>query len=354
MKKAGVLFALFILLCGCAAAEPQKEEAEAKEKIFGVWISCYELEPMLAGGNFKEEFSAAAGNSAAAGMTDAFVHVRAFGDSLFPSRFYPQNENAARYDFDLLRFMIDCIHNAGMRFHAWINPFRDGDGSFLSPASAEVQARILGGIREITEGYGVDGIHFDDYFYTEKSSDAADYGRYRLAAAQPLSIEEYRTANISRLIAATKSLTAAAGITFSVSPAADTDKNKNVFFADVAEWCKNKTVDIIIPQLYFGFEYPDSRFCFDNLLAEWKELCGDNVRLVIGVAAYKLGTDSVPDTYEWKNGADILARQTEICVRDPDLAGICYFSYSYLFAGDGLHKTALSGVLEYTAPENRR
>lgn len=41
-------------------------------------------------------------------------------------------------------------------------------------------------------------------------------------------------------------------------------------------WVKDGIVDTIIPQLYFGFEYPIREFCFDNLMDSWAELAAEN------------------------------------------------------------------------------
>ncbi|MBR4762143.1 MAG: family 10 glycosylhydrolase [Clostridia bacterium] len=350
MKKAALLLAV-LLLAGCAGNAPARKSPE-KTEMCGVWISCYELSPMLEGGNFKEAFAAAAKNLKRLGASDAFVHVRAFGESLFKSEFYPQSAAAARYDFDVLEFMIEELSRNGIFFHAWINPFRQKDGTFADPASESERAKILGEIREIVRGYAVRGIHFDDYFYTETTAEGAFYEAYRSEAQNPLGIEDYRTANISWLISAAKSAAKSADrdVLFSVSPAADIAKNKDAAFADVAAWCENGDVDIIMPQLYFGFDYPLESFRFDNLLAGWKKAAGGNVKLVIGLAAYKLGTDTPPDSAEWKEGADILARQTGICFSDDAIDGVCFFSYSYLFSEDDLHKTSLSKIIKYTSP----
>ena len=59
-------------------------------------------------------------------------------------------------------------------------------------------------------------------------------------------------------------------------------------------------------------------------------ITGSKAKLVIGLAAYKLGTKEPPDNAEWQTKEDILNRQTKICLDDSDISGICFFSYSYL------------------------
>ena len=300
---------------------------------------------MLAGGNFKTEFSAVCERLKDLPATDAFIHVRAFSDSLFPSKYYPQKENAKSLGFDPFAFMITALSAAGVRSHAWINPFRAAGGEFLDPADENVRARILRGIREITENYAVAGIHFDDYFYPAENADidAASYAGYIKNAADPLPKAEWRTANVNSLVFSAGDIIKQSGksILFSVSPAADTEKNLNSSFADVRAWCAGGAVDLVIPQLYFGFDYPTEKFRFCNLLEEWKDLVkGGKARLIIGLAAYKLGTDKPPDSAEWQTGEDILARQVKICLDDSAISGVCFFSCSYLFSREELNTAA--------------
>ena len=304
---------------------------------------------MLAGGEFKAEFSRLCENLNALGCSDAFVHCRAFSDSLFNSKYYPQKENTLSYGFDILEYMIAELKAVKVRFHAWINPFRTANGDFSNPADISVQTGVLCGIREIIENYDVDGVHFDDYFYPANSdeTDSETFAEYESAAVSPLEKGEWRRANITSLVFAARDIIKESkkDIIFSISPAADNDKNYNSSFADVKAWCESGAVDYIIPQLYFGFDYPDESFTFGALLKKWKKLSG-GAKLIIGLAAYKLGTDSPPDSEEWQSGEDILARQTEICLKDTAVSGVCYFSCTYLFAEDTLHAASTERIIK--------
>ena len=345
IKKLVCLSLIFLTLCGCTAKENAKKPKEDNKPFIGVWISCYELDKMLSGGNLKGEFDKVCKNLETIKVTDVFLHARAFGDSLFKSRYYPQKENTKSYDFDVFKYMITALSGAGIRTHAWINPFRTAPGEFNNPADPGVRAKVLRGIREIIENYDVAGIHFDDYFYPAEDGkiDEASYKEYSKTAEKPLGKDEWRRANISALIFSVKDLLTLSDKkpVFSVSPAADIEKNRNTYFADIKDWCSEGAVDMIIPQLYFGFKYPDKRFCFDNLLKEWKKLTvGSKTKLIIGLSAYKLGTKEPPDNAEWQNGEDILSRQTEICLGDSAVLGVCFFSYSYLFSDDKLNTAA--------------
>ena len=60
----------------------------------GVWFTYKELEDMLSGGNFAAKFTEAAEKCKTAGITDIFVHVRPYCNSLCPSKYFPQINSA--------------------------------------------------------------------------------------------------------------------------------------------------------------------------------------------------------------------------------------------------------------------
>lgn len=366
MKKLLCVVITLLLLAGCVPMQLTDNNQNAKQNyITGVWVSYSELDTMLAG-EFKTEFNTAVQNCLSRGVTDMFVHVRPFCDSYYRSQHFPLRATAAEHDFDVLKYMISVCHQSGIKFHAWLNPYRvktadsdvstladtspakkwlsddatDNDtnvslvgGVYLNPACAEVRALILDGIREIVDNYAVDGIHFDDYFYptTEAVFDEQSYTEYCSETQKPLSLDDWRRANVNSLIsgAYTAIKFKNKDIIFSVSPSAAIDENYNKHYADVAAWCDNTCVDYIIPQLYFGFNYPDGNFKFDNLLSGWKrEVEGTDAQLLIGLATYKIGTQNEPERSEWSNGVDVIKRQTDICKQTKGVAGHVYFSYS--------------------------
>lgn len=319
---------------------------------------------------FKAEFDTAVQNCLSLNIGEIYLHIRSHCDSLCKSAFFPQNPLAAGLSYDPLEYALDACHKVGIKLIAWINPYRVSttstdintlsadsparkwltdevaendlnvlfsNGIYLNPAEAEVRHLIINGINELLAGYALDGIHFDDYFYptTDEEFDRQSYEKYRAETENPISLGEWRRANVNLLLSGCHAATKASGraAAFSVSPIADIDRGFDELYADVRGWVKNGLVDEIIPQIYFGFEYPDKDFAFDTLLNEWTALAeNEDVKLLIGLAPYKLNTESAADRDEWLGGTDIVARQIEKCRENGTVDGYLLFSYSYVFS----------------------
>ena len=360
-----------VFICGCTT-EKKSVQSEVGPDNFsyrtGVWVSYSELNEML-NSDFKASFEQLVKNCIDNSITDVFLHVRAFSDAIYPSNLYPLNAAAKNFDGDLLKYIIERLHKSGLFVHAWINPYRvrtadeniealpsdspakqwllDDDSSndtnvcfangiYLNPASEQSRRLVIDGVREILRNYDVDGIHFDDYFYPTslESFDMVSYNSYCNNCEHPLPLADWRRAQVNQLISGVYTAVKFYNkdIIFSVSPAASLEKNKNELFADVELWMRSGTVDWIIPQLYFGFEYPESGFRFSELIKSWSGIeRADNVRLMIGLAAYKINTDSEPDREEWQDNSEILANQAALS-REYGADGHIFFSSSSLFS----------------------
>lgn len=385
MKKVAAMLLIFcVFLVGC---KPQKEDTKAPKEsgnMVGIWITYSELSSFSKSEKgFVAAFSEAVQRSKEIGINTFFVHTRAFCDAVYPSEKFPFASYIEKSDTDLLYSMVEICHQNDMEFHAWINPYRiytasndintlpddspakrwlsdenpDNDkniciidgGIYLNPAESDCKRLVLDGVREIIDTYDVDGIHIDDYFYptTNASFDKVSYEAYSGSCEQPLTLEEWRRKNVNSLINSIYCTVKAKdqNIAFGVSPAADLDRNYNTLYADIEGWLGGGYVDYIMPQLYFGFEYPVEQFRFNNLIVKWMDLTANkDAQLYCGLAPYKIGTNTEADRDEWNNYDDIIARQIKL-IKENKLDGYAFFSYTSLFSDNELNRRQLENIM---------
>lgn len=381
MKRVILYFlTILLLLTGCSKQSQTGENAVKKSEFSnGLWISYSEIADMLKSEKgLKYEFPLLIEKSKKLNIDRFFIHVRSHGDSIFKSDYFPLTDTAQSVDYDIFEYMIEICRQNNIEVHAWINPYRISatpkelsalpsnsparlwledsetandrnvvlqEGIYLNPAGFEVRRLVIDGIKEIIKKYSIDGIHFDDYFYptTDEQFDFNSYESYKNSTQSPLSLDNWRRANVDALISECKTAIDLSGkdINFSISPAASIEKNYDSFYADVGGWIEKGYMNEVIPQIYFGFEYKDKNFRFEHLLNDWKKLCKKNekIKLSIGIAPYKIGTASEGDGDEWQKNNDILLRQYKICKSDPNVLGVVYFSASSLFSEE-LQNTA--------------
>ena len=324
----------------------------------------------MANDNFAENFAEFIKNCQKTGITDIFVHTVAFCDSIYKSNYYEQRQWCQNISFDVLEHITAVSHINGIKVHAWINPYRISfkkdftlsgklsylneeashidEGTYLNPASQNARRLVKCGVLELVSNYEIDGIHFDDYFYptTAPQFDYEFYNEYTAKTVNPLSLEDYRRLQTALLISEVGKTVKAAkkDILFSVSPAADIERNHNLLYADISFWCKEKFIDAVIPQIYFGFNYPNENFGFKKLLKCWLDYIDGDVLVYIGLAPYKLNTDQEPDSKEWENGTDIVSKQIEICKKSGRIKGVVLFSVSSLFNEQEIFKAQKENI----------
>ncbi len=352
------------------------------DELKGVWISYLEWEKLpKERKSFEKAVDQMFDNVKSWGMNAVFVHVRSHSDAMYPSKYYPWSKfasGAAGKDpgYDPLDYMIKAAHARGLKFHAWLNPYRitgylmswdevpdsslakqwfDGgaggrrvlnhDGAwYYNPSFPEVRELVTKGVEEIVENYQVDGIHFDDYFYpalddnsTSRCFDLPEY----LTSGSELSAANWRRANVNQLVAETyrtvKSVNPS--VVFGISPQGYVKhlRNNQECFADIDTWMSTEGyIDYIMPQIYWGFETrtadgDPAPYAFENNLKTWIDLKKKgNVKLYLGLAAYRAGTDTKDYTgvSEWLRRDDILKRQIEAGRQSGQVSGYCFYSYS--------------------------
>ena len=376
MKRILLMLVLILALGGCMPESENESKYDykygdtVKSDFIGCWLTKYEIMPEK--GASKKEYAEKADKMSkimsSFGITDIFVQVRPDCDSIYPSSYFEPCKQFCldgKLCFDFLQVWVKAAHKYGLKIYAWINPYRisakgelennnrmlrflsEGDvyktekgGYYLNPASESVNELILSGIREILDNYEVDGIHIDDYFYpsTEKGIDEKQFKAYTDKGGE-MSLEQYRRSCVSSLISSIFSLVKSRNTDsiFSVSPCGDIKKNMDTLYADVKLWCGEEGyADMIIPQIYYGFE--NSSQPFIRCLEDWLKIntC-KTVRLAVGLAPYKAGKE---DKYagkginEWLENDDIIKK--EALISSDKTGGFVLFSYSYIFVDNNL------------------
>ena len=323
----------------------------------GIWVSYMTLDMQssaMTQNAFEEKFDTIISNATSGGFNTLIVQVRPFCDALYRSEIFPMShlltgEQGKDCGYDPLGIMVEKAHSAGLKIHAWINPYRVktdqtpavlsdknpyskvnsigvelDSGIYLNPALDKVIDLIVDGVEEIVKNYDVDGIQFDDYFYpTEDSSfDSEQYTKYTDDGGK-LSLEDWRKENINKMLREVYRTVHESGAVFGVSPQGNL-ANNSALGADPALWyTESGYIDYICPQLYFSLDNPS--LTFEAALDDWTTLTpAENVRIYIGLAGYKAGSDS--DGGTWEDNSDILSREIEI-IREKKLDGFMLYSY---------------------------
>lgn len=243
-----------------------------------------------------------------------YYHVRSMCDATYDSAYEPWSKGVSGKrgkapTFDPLAYLIEQAHSRGIEIYAWFNPYRycgvyahedtplnyvnthpewllvqQGKETILNPALEEVQQRIVDVVKDVLVKYDVDGVVFDDYFYSNPTPMSLDAEYYEAAkAADPTvgSQIEWRVANVNRMVERvhTAILETKPWVVFGISPAGtasppniqseyglepgpDGDWQYNAIASSPLAWLKAHTIDYISPQIY----WPNK---FDNLQNWW-------------------------------------------------------------------------------------
>ncbi len=292
-----------------------------KREVRGVWLATvYNIDwPSVKGSSYaifrkqKSEMVEYLDSMQAAGLNAVYFQVRPMADALYKSSLEPVSAfftgtRGSRLYWDPLEFVVDECHKRGMECHAWVNPYRwkkktdkdhntryDRDlkkrGMLISyngevifnPALAATRERIVAVCREMIEGYDIDGIIFDDYFYPSgmpTSSDAEDYNDWKNSGTR-LSFGDWRRENINAMVGDVYNMIQELdpSIKFGISPAGaacsdpavaakhgvdpipkGSDWQYNGIFSDPVAWLKEGTIDYISPQIYWKTDHRTNPF----------------------------------------------------------------------------------------------
>ena len=312
---------------GMLLYQNQNSRVETGEEVRGIWLAYVDFKEVglynKSEDKFRENaekfFRRAEKNS----VNTVFFHVRAFRDASYLSDTFPMSryiwDKEEEIPYDPLEIMTELAHEHNMQIHAWLNPYRntDFDKKILDPAASESTEEILTCVREILDHYEVDGIHFDDYFYTEDAE---------------LSAEE-KMKNVNRMVRSVYETVKEYGeeIQFGISPAGNTGYCESIG-ADIKTWMSEEGyVDYLAPQIYWTDQHSATwrEKMFSDTLKEWISLNEREVRLYIGLALYRAG-EKASDDPGWGNQNNNLARQLRI-LREEGCQGYILFSAKDLY-----------------------
>jgi uncharacterized lipoprotein YddW (UPF0748 family) len=301
------------------------------------------------------------------GMNAVVVQIRPATDAFYPSPYEPWSEWLSGIQgkppvpyYDPLQFMIDETHKRKMEFHAWCNPYRAdfkigkasiapshitrlhpdwfleyGDKKYFDPGSKQAQAFVVEVIRDITERYEVDAVHFDDYFYPYRIAgkefpDSVSFARY----GKGMSKDNWRRSNVDTIIYQlfTTIRSVKPWVKFGISPFsvwrnADKDPrgsntkagqtNYDDLYADILLWLQKGWIDYVAPQLYL--EIGHKAIDYEAILNWWsKNTYGKHC--YVGLGIYRAGINDA-----WKDSTQ-LTRQIQLLRNTPNMHGMVFFS----------------------------
>lgn len=320
------------------------------------------------------------------GINTVFFQVKPDATALWPSKILPWSDMLTGKigqdpGYDPLQFMLDEAHKRGIKVHAWFNPYRvsvntkastvaelnrtvslhpasvfvlhpdwirtSGDRFVLDPGIPEARDWITSIVSEVVARYPIDGVQFDDYFYTESPGSALNdnqtYGRYGQGFASKADWRRHNTQllieQVSRTIKQLKPDVqfgvSPAGVWRNIShdPAGSATRGAAAYdesYADTRRWVQQGLLDYIAPQLYWPFARDAARY---DVLANWWANVVKNTptKLYIGVALYKIGEPSKMEP-DWmiEGGVPELKKQLDLNEAVPQIDGTILFRENYL------------------------
>ena len=328
-----------------------------RDNIRACWISYLDMEEYirdLTEEEFRENISYMYQNIKKNNLNTVIVQVRAMSDAIYPSDYFPFSRyissDRSYPGYDPLEIMVDMAKENGLRFEAWINPYRislgnDTTNSFMNtayyeeysdfimeytnqagelclsydPSNTETIRLIVSGVKEILNSYDVDGIHFDDYFYVTGMGDNLTVDEKK----------EYVNNMIKTIYSTIKSIDN--DCEFGISPAGNID-NAREQGADVDRWLREEGyVDYIMPQIYWTDEYvtkSGTTELFSERCRQWNDINILNKPMYLGLALYRVGEKSEIDI-GWSTSDENLANQYKKSI-GLGFDGYCLFRYKWL------------------------
>lgn len=407
VKWFAVLVGSMLLLGSCSSQPPGPKVTphppvttpqQSKEPVRGIWLTTVSRldwppissvnisSPAIRISQQQKALTDKLDNLQRLGINTVFFQVKPDGTALWQSKILPWSDTLTgtigqHPGYDPLQFMLDEAHKRGMKVHAWFNPYRvsvntkpstvaelnrtlsqnpssvyvlhrdwirtSGERFVLDPGIPDVRDWITSIVAEVVENYPVDGVQFDDYFYTESpGSTLNDSQTFRKYGQGFDSKADWRRHNTQRLIEQVSQTIKKLkpDVEFGVSPAgvwrnrshdpAGSDTRGaaayDESYADTRRWVQLGLLDYIAPQLYWPFARDAARY---DVLAKWWAgvVKSTHTRLYIGVALYKVGEPSRKEP-DWtvQGGVPELKKQLDLNESEPHINGTILFREDYL------------------------
>ncbi len=335
MNHKGILLALTTAWCSVAETPAASTYISADVKppplplreFRGAWVATvanidWPSKPGLPVKEQKAELVAILDRAAKLNLNAIVLQVRPACDAMYESKIEPWSyyltgvSGRAPFPFyDPLAFAVEEAHKRGLELHAWFNPYRAGhpsargamspnhisrkrpdlahaygDKIWLDPGDKEVQNYSLSVVMDVVKRYDIDGVHFDDYFYPYRETNAAGHEiefpdgaswKHYAAGGGKLARDDWRRDNVNsfvhRVYEAIKAEKpwvkfgiAPFGIWQPGSPPQITGFNAySVLYCDSRKWLAEGWLDYCAPQLYWSIASAGQSFLV--LLKWWEE-----------------------------------------------------------------------------------
>jgi len=347
-----------------------------KRQLRADWIASvvnidWPSQPGLTAAQQRAELIAWYDEAVARGLNAVILQVRPTADTFWPSDLEPWSKyltgtQGQHPGYDPLAFAVRQAHIRNLEFHAWFNPYRvsmDTDREALAPSHPArthpdwvveyggklyfdpgipaVRAHVENVIMEVVTRYGIDAVHFDDYFYPypvagEEFPDSDTFAQYGTGFDD---IGDWRRHNVDLLVSELDARIHAAKswVKFGISPFAvwrnaATDprgsqttagaQTYDDLYADTRRWVRREWVDYIAPQVYWNIGFAPADYA---MLVPWwsDQVQGTDVQLYIGQATYKVETSTQHPA--WQDPRE-MTRHLFFNRYFPEVLGDVYFS----------------------------
>lgn len=361
--------------------------SEKDKEVRAVWVatvSNIDVPMMTTEAAYKAQLIAIIERVKAVHMNTIFFQVRPMNDAFYYSEFAPMSRyinGTEGFDpgFDVLAFMVEEGHKRGIEIHAWLNPYRVSTGTddkmtqlnalhednfarknpnlviadsqgklILNPGEPAVRNYLNQVVNELVTKYAIDGIHFDDYFYSYSGmNNAQDAETFLSNNPNGLSLADWRRNNVDQMVEMVFDTVEAENIAkqknmkFGISPfgiwksggdgsntSSGALQSYSAQFADSKKWVEEGWVHYIMPQLYWQFDHSAAPYA--DLVDWWAEITENaGVDLIIGHGFYRYAETS----NNWTNENEFL-EQLRYASQYPSVKGHALFSFKTLNSTD--------------------